>query len=209
MNLARRERHALCDLALELGPDAPTLCDGWTARDLVAHLLVRERSPLSGVGIAVPQLAGLTERAMSRTAAAPFEQSVERLRGVGLTPFRLPGVEWLANTVEYVVHHEDLRRGQAGWSPRELPRGDEDTLWTQLRFLGRMVARKAGVPLVVRRSDAAAQSLTLLGGDRPAEVIGRPSELVLMLSGRTELADLEWLGDRANLQRPREADLSA
>jgi len=72
-----------------------------------------------------------------------------------------------------------------------------------------MVARKAGVPLVVRRSDAAAQSLTLLGGDRPAEVIGRPSELVLMLSGRTELADLEWLGDRVNVQRLREADLSA
>jgi uncharacterized protein (TIGR03085 family) len=209
VNLARRERHALCDLALELGPDAPTLCDGWTARDLVAHLLVRERSPLAGVGIAVPQLAGLTERAMSRTAAAPFEQSVERLRSVGLTPFRLPGVEWLANTVEYVVHHEDLRRGQADWSPRELPRADEDTLWTQLRVLGLMVARKAGVPLVVRRSDVAAQSLTLLGGERPAEVIGRPSELVLMLSGRTELADLEWLGDRANLQRLREADLSA
>lgn len=209
MNLARRERHALCDLALELGPDAPTLCEGWTARDLVAHLLVRERSPLAGIGIAVPPLAGLTERAMTRTAAAPFEQSVASLRGVGLTPFRLPGVEWLANTVEYVVHHEDLRRGQAGWSPRELSQGDEDTLWTQLRFLGRMVARKAGVPLVVRRSDVPAQSLTLLGGDRPAEVIGRPSELVLMLSGRTELADLEWLGDRANLQRLREADLSA
>jgi len=128
VNLARRERHAFCDLALKLGPDAPTLCAGWTARELVAHLLVRERSPLAGVGIAVPQLAGLTERAMARTAAAPFEQSVASLRGVGLTPFRLPGVEWLANTVEYVVHHEDLRRGRPGWSPRELPRSDEDTL---------------------------------------------------------------------------------
>src|SRR5579864_4900591 len=25
-----RERAALCDLLLELGPDAPTLCEGWT-----------------------------------------------------------------------------------------------------------------------------------------------------------------------------------
>ena len=52
--LARRERAALCDLALVLGEDAPTLCGAWTAKDLVAHLLVRERSPLavSGSGAA-------------------------------------------------------------------------------------------------------------------------------------------------------------
>ena len=37
-SLARRERDALCDLALLLGPDAPTLCEGWDARDLVTHL---------------------------------------------------------------------------------------------------------------------------------------------------------------------------
>ena len=30
-----RERHELCDLALALGPDAPTLCGGWDAHDLL------------------------------------------------------------------------------------------------------------------------------------------------------------------------------
>ena len=42
---ARAERDALCDLFLEVGPDVPTLCEGWTARDLAAHLVVRERRP--------------------------------------------------------------------------------------------------------------------------------------------------------------------
>lgn len=42
--LARRERHQLCDLALQVGPDAPTLCDGWTVFDLIAHLVVRENA---------------------------------------------------------------------------------------------------------------------------------------------------------------------
>src|SRR4029079_18721505 len=49
-SLARRERAALCDLAVEVGPDAPTLCEGWTASDLVAHLLVRERNPVASLG---------------------------------------------------------------------------------------------------------------------------------------------------------------
>ena len=35
------ERAALVDLMAELGPDAPTLCTGWTTRDLAAHLVVR------------------------------------------------------------------------------------------------------------------------------------------------------------------------
>ena len=37
-----RERLGLCDLLLELGPEAPTLCAGWTTADLAAHLVLRE-----------------------------------------------------------------------------------------------------------------------------------------------------------------------
>jgi hypothetical protein len=52
-SLARRERADLCDLALVLGEDAPTLCGGWDAKDLVTHLLVRERRPIGASGIMV------------------------------------------------------------------------------------------------------------------------------------------------------------
>ncbi|MFN7150135.1 MAG: maleylpyruvate isomerase N-terminal domain-containing protein, partial [Microthrixaceae bacterium] len=45
VNHAQIERRQLCDLFDELGPDVPTLCEGWTARDLAAHLVVRERRP--------------------------------------------------------------------------------------------------------------------------------------------------------------------
>ena len=41
--LARTERAALCNTALDLGADSPTLCEGWTVKDLVIHLLIRER----------------------------------------------------------------------------------------------------------------------------------------------------------------------
>ena len=44
MTHARGERTALCDLLDRLGPEAPTLCTGWTTYDLAAHLALRERS---------------------------------------------------------------------------------------------------------------------------------------------------------------------
>ena len=36
--MAQRERQQLADLMASVGPDAPTLCEGWTVRDLAAHL---------------------------------------------------------------------------------------------------------------------------------------------------------------------------
>ena len=81
--LVRRERHALCDTALALGPDVPTLCGDWTARDLVAHLLVRENSMIGAAGITFSPMAGLTERAMARAARAPFPDMVGKLYDPG------------------------------------------------------------------------------------------------------------------------------
>src|SRR4029453_11831870 len=55
---ARRERRELADLLLAVGPDAPPLCAGWTARDLAAHLVIRERRPDATVAGLIPPLAG-------------------------------------------------------------------------------------------------------------------------------------------------------
>jgi hypothetical protein len=37
------ERQQLCELFVELGPDAPTLLEPWSTRDLAAHLVVGKR----------------------------------------------------------------------------------------------------------------------------------------------------------------------
>ncbi len=73
--LAQQERQGLCDLFVELGPDAPTLCDGWTASDLAAHLVVRERRPDSGPGLVWPPLAGYTDKVRRAGATAPHGRS--------------------------------------------------------------------------------------------------------------------------------------
>ena len=61
-SFAQFERNALCDLLLSVGPDAPTLCEGWTAADLAAHLITRERRPDAAAGLVVTALAGYTDR---------------------------------------------------------------------------------------------------------------------------------------------------
>ena len=66
-----------------------------------------------------------TSRAGDRAARPPVSR-----------PYALPPVERLANTMEYFVHHEDLRRAQPGWEPRGLARRDQSRLWAALRPSG-------------------------------------------------------------------------
>ena len=58
MSFSDSERQGLADLLLERGPGAPTLCEGWTTTDLVAHLWVREHRPDAILGMFVRPLAG-------------------------------------------------------------------------------------------------------------------------------------------------------
>ena len=204
--MARRERHDLCDLALALGPDAPTLCGDWDARDLVAHLLVRETSPLGAAGIAVPLLSGLTQREMTRVARRDFGGLVERLRDPGLTPYAVPAVERVFNTLEYFVHHEDLRRAQPGWEPRDLDERDQSRLWSAITVAGRGLVRPAGVPVRIRRSDTGESAVLRRGGD-PVVVTGLPSEVVLLLFGRDRVRGLGFEGPEERVRKLRRADL--
>lgn len=204
--LARRERHDLCDLALVLGHDAPTLCGEWTAKELVTHLLVREHDPLGALGIAVPTFSGLTDRAMARLGRRDFAVLVERLREPGLTPYALRPVEVLGNTLEYLVHHEDLRRAQPGWQPRERTPADDNAIWTAIRIGGRALVRPARVPVRIRRSDTG-REVTVRGGQDPVTIVGTPTEVTLFLFGRAQLCDLTFEGPADAVAALRGADL--
>lgn len=198
MDLAAAERQRLCDLLLDVGPDAPTLCAGWTARDLTAHLLVREREPWSAVGILVPAAAAVTEGARRRAVQRPFPEMVARLRSGPpvFSPFRLPGVGSAANLGEFYVHHEDVRRPAGGGPRRDAPELD-DPLWAWLRVTGRVMARHVrGVQVHLLRPDGRAL-VARRGGGPVVTLAGTPRELVLYLFGRREAAEVDVTGDRA------------
>ena len=203
--VARAERHQLCDLALEVGADAPTLCGDWDVKELVAHLLVRERSVLGAPGIIVPPLARLTDRQIARTARSNLKPLVARLRK-GHSLLGLPVIDPLVNTLEYFVHHEDIRRAQPGWEPRPLDPDTTATLWRAITVTGRGLIRPAGVPVVIRDIDSG-RTATLRRGSDPVTVSGKPSEIVMFLHGRRQTVGLELTGPEASIQRLRDADL--
>ena len=210
-SLARTERAALADLLDKLGPDAPTLCDDWTTRDLAAHLTVRERRPDTLPGVAINALAGYTKSVQDSYAEGDYSGLVDRVRtGPGrLSLFSLPGVDKLANTTEYVVHHEDVRRAQPGWRPRELPRKVQDTIWKALAARAPLSYRGLGHSVELRRTDRPeVPPLVASSGGSPATISGEPLELLLYSFGRREHANVTVTGDTSAVNALRGADLS-
>ncbi|MDQ6649625.1 MAG: TIGR03085 family metal-binding protein [Actinomycetota bacterium] len=202
--LAHDERMALCDLFDRVGPDAPTLCAGWRAADLAAHLVVRERNPaaLPGAMAGGGPLAAYTERVTEQQRdEASFAELVGRLRTgpplLGL--FGLPGPrEWL-NLHEFFVHHEDVRR-PAGLEPRDLGPALEEGLWRRLRGLAMVVVRAPkGIAIELVRPDGAAVNASR--GAARVRVEGEVGELFLYAYGRRSAARVEVSGDPSALAR--------
>jgi uncharacterized protein (TIGR03085 family) len=201
------ERDALCDTALEVGEDAPTLSGDWTAKDLLCHLLVRERSLIGAPGIQVPFLSRLTDHEMARLARLDYAVLVERFRRRPLlSAVALPQVDAWLNTLELFVHHEDLRRAQPDWMPRALDGRARSTLWKAISTAGRLLVRSAEVPVTIRRTDVERRSVLAPGSD-PVVVSGLPGEVTLFLYGRSQTRDLTFEGPDDAVRKLRRASL--
>lgn len=192
---AHAERQALSDLLLERGPQAPTLCAGWTTADLAAHLIVRETRPDAAAGILVSPLAAYTERVRRQVlASAPYPDLVARFRKgpPSWSPISLSPVDAAMNTVEYFVHHEDVRRATEGWEPRELPADAEEQLWRRLR-MARLVLRR--LPVEITFADTSGRTQRITKGGPRVRVHGEPSELTLWALGRKDAARVRLTGE--------------
>jgi uncharacterized protein (TIGR03085 family) len=203
---AQRERLLLADLLESVGPDAPTLCENWTARDLAAHVVVRERRA-DAAGLVIPQLAGRLEKAHREFAGKPYEELIQLIRSgpPRMSPFSFKQVDEAANTVEFYVHAEDVRRAQPDWSPRRLDPVFSDALWTRLEKAARVLGRKAPVGLVLRRPDG--QTVVAHRGTPVVTVTGEPGELTLFAFGRQSAAQVELDGDKDAVKQVKGAKL--
>ena len=196
MSLASVERAALSDLLDAVGPDAPTLCEGWTTRDLTAHLVIREGRPDANAGIVIPPLSGWTERVQAGAALGDYTELVESVRSgpPTLSFFNLPGVDARANAFEYLVHHEDVRRAQPGWEPRDLPPKVADGIWRRLtKGGGKFLFRRARTGVTLQRPGG--ESYVAKSGDPMVTLVGEPVELILQGFGRGDHAQVEIQGD--------------
>jgi uncharacterized protein (TIGR03085 family) len=196
---ARDERLAVCDLLDKLGPDQPTLCAGWRTADLAAHLVLRERRPDAALGVMGGPLAGHTRKVQDRLLGQePFGRMVERVRTgpPRASVFAVPGADARLNVVEYFVHHEDIRRAQPDWEPRDLGADLSDLLWRQLGRT-RLMLRKAPVGVEFAREGGGAGApvrITAKGRAPMVTVAGPPAELIMWAFGRAEAARVRLIG---------------
>lgn len=195
------ERAALADLLAEVGPDAPTLCEGWTTRDLAAHLVLRASQADAVGGIALPALAPWLRRVQEGIAGRPWETLLTQVRR---RPWWAPGpVDEAANLTEYFVHHEDIRRAQPAWTPRPLPPDLASTVWAGARMRARLVLRRTPASVTVA---APGHGSRVAGRGGPAVTVsGEPGELLLFLFGRQAHAHVELSGPEHITARMRTA----
>lgn len=197
MSWVKNEQEALVATFRAADPEAPTLCDGWNVRRLLAHLTQREQGPIASITDAAsrkppgeePGLSKLTSRA---TTPQGYDALIDRFsRGAP----RWSPLNWAAerlNFVEYVIHHEDIRRaGPEPATPRDLPEAEQQAVWQQLGMLARLGLRKA--PVGVRLATPAGQSRVVKPGDG-VTLTGEPVELALWVSGRRRVAQVAVTG---------------
>ncbi|OFJ52692.1 maleylpyruvate isomerase family mycothiol-dependent enzyme [Mycolicibacterium grossiae] len=194
LDLARAERLEFADLLEGLTPDqwsAPTLCEHWRVRDVVAHILSYEGLPPAALARRFAAGRLRTDRinalAVAALAGTPPDELVAMLRRHA-TPTGLgAGFGGRIALTDNMIHQQDVRR------PLGLPRVvAADRLCVALDFarwapLIRGAWRARGVRLVADDLDWAA--------GRGPEVRGSGEALLVVMAGRRDaLGDLSGPG---------------
>lgn len=193
--MVHAERAALTDdlALLDAGQwDAPSLCEGWTVRDVAAHLVDTARTTRIGF------VAGLVRarfdfdrqnaRGVERERGASPQETLERLRRVA-SRTTTPPAPLDTRLVEEVVHGEDIRR--AVGLVRSYP---QEAVVRALRLQARTPASFGGAKELVARVRLTATDADLSIGEGP-DVTGPVLSLLLAVSGRrAALAELDGPG---------------
>lgn len=187
---AQSQRAALAVALEHAGPEAPTLCEGWLARDLAAHVVLRDRRPDVMARLFLPGFQQGAQRHMDSVAHGDYS-SLVRAVAAGpprFFPSRIPAVADVMNTVEFFIHTEDVRRGAGPADPRLLPESVERALWKQgSGMVFRLAARKHQQRLTFTSPGFGSVTSGKATAD-PRTVTGAPGELLLWSMGRERAA---------------------
>ncbi len=112
------ERLVLCDLLERLHPqdwDTPSLCDGWTVKHVVGHLVLATHETLRDMAIGMIKARGNFDRMIKDTAIAQAQQFdpavlIEKIRATASSTRRAPMSSPLDPLVDIIVHTQDITR---------------------------------------------------------------------------------------------------
>jgi len=208
-NWARIERESFADTLMKVGPNAPTLCATWHARDLAAHVILRERRPDAALGIAVPFLSNYTESIRKSYLGNDWLDLVDQVR-VGppsWNPMGWSSLDNVVNLFEFFVHHEDVLRAAPNWEPRTLKTELSQLLMARLHDSARLLWRRARVGVILTDGTSSIVAKRPPKGAGIVTVSGPVAELVLRSYGRSEV-NIEVDGSRKDLEIFTLTDLS-
>lgn len=187
IQLATDERRDFADLLATLSSEQweePSLCVGWSVKDVVAHVVSYEELGLGGIigrrlkaiGHGDPNEVGRAEYAKMPTAEL-LDFLRTHLRPQGLT-------SWFGGAIgltDGLIHHQDIRRGLR--LPREVPAERVlPTMGFALRS-PKLPSRKH-----VRDVELVATDLDWRHGEGPA-VNGTAEALLMTIAGRADALD--------------------
>lgn len=191
--LARRERQEFADLLDTLSPQqwqTPTLCAGWTVRDVVAHTIAYLGQTRRGLTAAMIATRGHVDRineAARRGHAGLGPDQLRALMRAGIDP---SGAGALYGSrvalIECLIHQQDIRR------PLGLPRPmDHHALVASLTYA--RVSPVIGGAWRTRGLRLVANDLDWSAG-RGVEIHGPGEALLLAMTGRVDAVADELRG---------------
>ncbi len=203
MTFSAAQRNKLKELFLQLGPNAPTLCEGWETKDLAAHLWIRENRVDAAAGMFISQLQPRLERLTEETLARDYETVVQEWAAGPPRWFKAGDAKM--NTMEHFIHHEDVRRANGMTDPQPLSEAANRQLYAALKLFSSSKLRKSQSPVVLYpcgfdRIIVADKKGVSENGSDVTRISGEVGELLLWVSGR-DVVDVAIDGDVSKISR--------
>jgi uncharacterized protein (TIGR03085 family) len=95
---------------------------------------------------------------------------------------RAEKVDGAANTIEFFVHHEDVRRAAEGWEPRSLDPRFDAVLWDRLKTFAPRLMKSSSFGIQFSTPDG--RTFTVKDGPDAVIVTGEVADLTLFAYGR-------------------------
>ncbi|AFM19537.1 hypothetical protein Mycch_4842 [Mycolicibacterium chubuense NBB4] len=192
MELACAERADLAELLATLSPQqwaSPSLCTGWTVKDVVAHVISYEELGVGGLlgRFAKGRVVNANQVGVEEYSSLTTQQLVDVLRA-HLRPRGLTAAfGGMIGLVDTTIHHQDIRRALS--LPRAVP---AERLLRVLSLVQRNP--RLGTPRRIRGLRLQANDIDWQCG-HGLEVLGPGEALLMAITGRGDaLGDLSGPG---------------
>jgi uncharacterized protein (TIGR03083 family) len=177
------ERLRLADLLDQLAAadwEQPSLCDGWSVRDVAAHLTLQQLGARAAVGMTLASH-GQTDRAIrecavKRAAAWPTSKVIAQIRDTAGSRRHNFGVTYRETLIDVLVHAQDIAipLARSHPMPPEAAAAAATRIWT-MRWPPPFPARRA-----MERFRVSATDITWSAGRGPH--VCAPISVILLLS---------------------------